>query len=180
MNQKTIGILILIAGVFLLSFTFFTKDNEDRYIENIIKETGSCFLSDGTCLHDDRNLIYYFLGSGLSIALIVFGFYVSFIDKTQDKLRKHQIEVSNALLDSKKNDLKKEQIDAFLSAFSEDEKKILKIIIEEDGITQSTLRYKTDYSKTALSLFLKNLEERNIISRIPHKKTNKLFMKKLF
>jgi len=56
---------------------------------------------------------------------------------------------------------------------------ILKEFIQE-GIKQSTLRYKTGMSKTFLSLLLKHLEEKDIIYRKEDGKTKRLYLKNKF
>ena len=50
----------------------------------------------------------------------------------------------------------------------------------QEGIKQSTLRYKTDMSKTTLSLMLKSLEERKFVKRKPSGKTNQVYLVKKF
>lgn len=178
MNQKQVGIVLLGVGVLFATVVTILFVNENKHIDQIIHETGSCFLSDGTCLHEERIYTSYIIGWGLSLAVILFGAYIAFLDKTQEQLFTHQREVSSALENAKREDRKRDEFKAFLSAFSEDEQKIFQAIHEQDGILQSTLRYRTGLSKTTLSLILKSLEERGFVSRVPSKKSNKVFLKK--
>jgi DNA-binding MarR family transcriptional regulator len=179
MKQKQIGVILIIVGLVLAGFVYMTKVREDAHIATMIQiQNGSCYLADGTCLHDDRSYTIYVIGYALAIALIFFGLYLSFVDKTQQVLEKHSREVSEALRDAKKFDKEKDEFGAFLSGFTEDEQKILKSVKEQEGIQQSTLRYKTGLSKTSLSLLLKSLEEREIISRKEEGKTNKVYLRK--
>ncbi len=175
MNQKQIGVIIIIIGILLTLFIYTIKSREDSSINHIIKQQGSCFLEDGTCLHEDRNFTLYIFGWILSAVLIVFGAYLLF-DKTQQHLAKHQLEVSSALKKAKQSN----EFTAFLAGFNEEERLILKAIKEQDGIKQSTLRFRTGISKSSLSLLLKELENKKIISRKPSGKTNKVFLRKKF
>lgn len=179
MNQKRIGIIVIIIGIVLSGFTLIIKNREDLHINSYIEDKGTCFLPDGTCLHAQRDLTIYF-GFLLSAGLIILGLYLIFFDKTQKVLAEHQIKVSNALEEASKRERDNAKFDAFLGGFKEDEKTILKAIKEQDGILQSTLRYRTGMSKTSLSLTLKSLEEREIISRTIHGKTNQVFLRKKF
>lgn len=177
MNQKQIGIILIIIGIILAGFTYIAKEREDNIIKLIIIERdGSCFLDDGTCLHNDRDYILYIVGWTLSASLIFFGIYLGFMDKTQQILTEHQLKVSSALEESKKKD----EFTAFLAGFNKDEQDILKAIKEQDGIKQSTLRFRTGLSKTKLSLTLKSLEERDIIKRKSSGKSNEVYLRKKF
>ncbi len=176
MNQKHIGVILIIVGVVMAGFVLVVKTNEDQNIRLLVNEQGSCFLDDGTCLHDDRDYTMYLFGWALSIALIIFGVYISVFDKTQEVLAEHQVKVSSALKEAKQKD----EFHAFLSGFTDEEKSILKAVKEQDGIKQSTLRYKTGISKSTLSLILKELEEKDIIKRKPAGKTNEVYLRKKF
>lgn len=178
MNQRQIGIILLIVGIIFAALVTVLFVNENEHIGQIVQETGSCYLADGTCLHEERTYVPYIIGWGLSITVIFFGVYIAFLDKTQEQLFTHQREVSSALENAKREERIRDEFKAFLSAFSEDEQKILQAIHEQEGILQSTLRYRTGLSKTTLSLILKSLEERGFISRVPSKKSNKVFLKK--
>ncbi|MAG08458.1 hypothetical protein CMO89_03220 [Candidatus Woesearchaeota archaeon] len=181
MNQKQIGTILIIAGILLASLIFWIKIKDDIAIRQIImQQGGSCYLDDGTCLHEDRDYIVYIIGWVLSAALTILGVYLIFFDKTQEILAEHQEKVSSALEEAKKQEKDKDEFHAFLSSFNEDEQNILKSTKEQDGIKQSTLRYRTGISKSTLSLTLKSLEERDIISRKPSGKTNEVFLRKKF
>ncbi len=176
MEQKKIGVILIIIGIVIGGFVYLAKLREDNYINEIIKETNSCYLTDGTCLHEDRDWTLHVIGWVMSFGLILFGIYIGFIDKTQKVLYEHQKKVSKALYDAKTKD----EFKAYISAFNDDEKRILKAVHEQDGIKQATLRFRTGMSKTALSLLLKNLEERKVISRKAAGKTNEVFLVKRF
>ncbi|MBT7903091.1 MarR family transcriptional regulator [Candidatus Woesearchaeota archaeon] len=176
MNQKHIGIVLIIVGILVFSLVLFNKSREDFYVNQIIEERNSCFLEDGTCLHDLKTSPVYIAGYAMAIALFLFGIYLTFIDKTQEILIQTQSKIATAVKDSSK----KEKFEAFVAGFEVDEQNVLKAIHEQDGIQQSTLRYRTGISKSTLSLILKSLEERNFITKKPSGKTNKVFLRKKY
>src|SRR3989344_8853447 len=175
MNQKQIGIALLAVGILLVVILIASMVKEDYYIKKLTEENnGSCILEDGYCLHEDRSYTLYIYGGIISISLIILGLYLVFFDKTQQTLAAGQQQLASALAES----TKKNEFQAFLAGFTEEEQSILKAVHDQDGIQQSTLRYKTGLSKTTLSLMLKSLEQRTIISRTVDGKTNKVFLRK--
>lgn len=179
MNQKQIGIAVLIIGLLVAGFVYIAKARENAAIEAFVAETGSCYLADGTCLHDEQqqgSSLYIFAGV-LSAALVILGVYLLFFERTQELLAKQHLEVSSALKEAKRQEREKDEFKAFLSGFTEDEQKVILAIKEQDGITQSTLRYRTGLSKTALSLMLSEFEKRGIVSRKEAGKTKQVFLR---
>ena len=61
-----------------------------------------------------------------------------------------------------------------LKALTSEEQKLMRTIKEQEGITQATLRLKTDFSKTKLSFILADLEKKGLIQKEISGKTNKL------
>jgi DNA-binding MarR family transcriptional regulator len=177
-KQKQIGFILIIFSIILAGFVYMTKLQEDAHIETMIQiQNGSCYLDDGTCLHDDRKYTIYVIGYVIAATMLLLGLYLSFVDKTQQILEKQSKQISEALRDAKKHEKEKDEFGAFLSGFTDDEQKIIKSVKDQEGIQQSTLRYKRGLSKTSLSLILKSLEEREIISRKEDGKTNKVYLR---
>lgn len=181
MKQKQIGVILVIMGILLCGLLYTMKVQEDKYIRSVmLLNEGSCFLDDGTCLHADRNFLTYVLGGIISASLIMLGGYLILFDKTQKVLEENQLKISAALKVAKEVQSESQKFDAFLGGFEDDQQKVLKAIHGQDGIKQSTLRYRTGMSKTTLSLMLKEFEERKIISRKPAGKTKQIFLQKRF
>jgi uncharacterized membrane protein len=179
MNQKHIGIMLLIVSVLIALFVAVSQLNESSYVKEYVMNEGTCFLEDGTCLHK-QNLPLYIFGWVLSASILIFGIYLVFFDKTQKFMTEHQIKVSEALSSAKKHEREKDEFKAYLAGFEKDEQKVLSAIKEQEGIKQSTLRYRTNISKTALSLILKALEDKKVITRKPSGKTKEIYLVKKF
>ncbi|MGM5483391.1 MAG: helix-turn-helix transcriptional regulator [Nanobdellota archaeon] len=179
MNQKHIGIILLIASLLIGMFVFIVQQQSNAYADNFMQSEGTCFLEDGTCLHK-RNLPLFIFGWSFSGALFLFGIYLTFIDKTQQFMSEHQIKVSSALENAMKKEKEKDEFNAYIAGFDEEEQKVIKAIKEREGIKQSTLRYRTNISKTALSLLIKKLEDKGVISRKPSGKTKQVYLIKKF
>ncbi|MBT3407383.1 MarR family transcriptional regulator [Candidatus Woesearchaeota archaeon] len=177
MNQKHIGIILLIAAVFLGSFVYMVQQNNTKIADDYFEKEGTCFLDDGTCLHKKDQGLFIF-GWAMSGVMFLFGVYLTFFDRTQEMLTKHQVKISSALENAKKQERKKDEFNAYLKGFSGDEQKILRAIKDQEGIKQSTLRFRTNISKTSVSLILKKLEEKEIISRKPSGKTKEVYLVK--
>ena len=81
------------------------------------------------------------------------------------------------LEDEKNKKIGDEKFDWILKALDDYEKKVLKAVKEQDGITQNTLRLRTNMSKAKLSYVLQELEKRNLIKRIEKGKTLEVWLK---
>lgn len=170
MDNKKLGVILIIAGIILASTLFFVKAKEDNLIGKIIDEQGSCFLEDNTCLHSDRSLIGYIIGWILSAAILALGIYLLFFEKSQK-------EIVKTLENQKKIQTEEEKFDILLKGLDEDERKVIKAVKEQDGVTQQTLRLRTDLHKSKLSIVLDGLEKKGLVSRKAKGKTKQVFLK---
>jgi DNA-binding transcriptional ArsR family regulator len=167
MDNKKLGVIIIalsiIIGVILVLFQIqITKINEESCACNTCQSGDQC--------HEDR--FSYLLTGGLAVifAILSLGIYLIFFDKTHqtilNKLDKDNIKLSQD-----------EKFNFILLGLNEDEKKILTAIKEQDGITQQTLRIRTDMHKSRLSLVVSALEEKGLIKKEQKGKTNQLFFR---
>lgn len=69
------------------------------------------------------------------------------------------------------------QLDKVISILPEDERKVLKIIIEKKSISQTELKYASGLSKVKVSRVVSRLEQRNIIEKKPYGNTNLIIRK---
>ncbi|MBD3355254.1 MarR family transcriptional regulator [Candidatus Woesearchaeota archaeon] len=170
MENKKLGIILVVIGIILVSAIFFAKVREDKIVNKVIEEKKSCFLDDGTCLHEDRNSNFYILGWIFSVAVITLGSYLVFFEKSQKA-------IVSALEKQKQIKVDEEKFSILLKGLSDEEKKVIKAVKEQDGITQQTLRLRTDMHKSKLSIVLDGLEKKGLISRKAKGKTKQVFLK---
>jgi hypothetical protein len=170
MNQKQIGILLIIVGVLLASVVYLIKLKDDFYINTIIQERNSCYLDDGTCLHEDRNMTLYFVGWTISAILLFIGIFFTFlININKDKEEPKPIEPK---------EIKKEDYQKITGKLKEDEKVIFEKIIEAQGsIFQSDLVEKTGFTKVKVTRILDKLEGLALIERRRRGMTNVVLLK---
>lgn len=180
MNNRHIGLIIIIAGLLIGTFTVMMYLRETTLIGEFVMEQGTCYLADGTCLHEERSYTPYIFGLIATVGLFTLGIYMILLDKTQKMLQEQNITISHALKEAKVQEKQKDEFKAYLSAFSEDEQNVLLAIREQDGIQQSTLRYRTGLGKAALSVMLSGLEKKGIITKKEAGKTNKIYLRKKF
>ena len=182
MNQKQVGITVIIFSILLIVlFLFHYWNNMQNIAEFMRLSSGTCFNEAGECLHAKPDYVA-FGGFALSFLLLGMGLYLFFFDKTHQMIMHQHKEATTVLKkaeEMKETNEKRDKLHAFLEGFDEKKKSILKAVYDQDGIQQSTLRFRTGLSKTELSLLLKDLEEKQIISREDAGKTKKVYWRKV-
>ena len=98
MENKKLGIILIVAAILIASSIYIAKSRDDALIKKIVKQEGTCFLEDGTCLHEDRDMTFYIAGWIFSAIIIALSLYLIFFEKSQkeilstlEKLNKIQI-----------------------------------------------------------------------------------------
>ena len=170
MDNKKLGMIIVAVALLLIVSTVAIKSREDALVRQIIAEQGSCFLEDGTCLHDDRGMTMYIITWILAAAMAALGVYLIFFEKSQKA-------IVSALRKQKQIKVKEEKFAILLKGLSAEEKKVMKAVKEQDGITQQTLRLRADMHKSKLSIVLDGLEKKGLVKRAAKGKTKQVFLK---
>ena len=131
-------------------------------------EVSFAYISFITALNGVISLLEFLL-SNVSI-LSFTAIYLIFFEKSQqiilNKLENNNIKLSQD-----------EKFNFLLLGLGADEKTVLSAIKEQDGITQQTLRIRTNLHKSKLSLIVSSLEEKELIKKEPKGKTNQLFLR---
>ena len=156
MEKQKLGVLLIIFSIVFLGFIFYFNDNLYSRADDL-----GCNVNE-ECVQIEKSISITNIGFGFFGFMFGLGFFILLFDK-DDKLAKRLDE--------------DERFGIVLKALDDYEKKVLKAVREQDGITQSTLRLRTDMSKAKLSYVLKELEKRNLIKRSPKGKTLEVFLR---
>ncbi len=174
MNNKFIGIILIIIALVLSGLLFYINIKINDAYEaqiNFYNISGDYCPSDpAICPHSQEAKANTIISIGYFILLLVLllGIFIIFFDF---KKTKEEIIINK---ERKRDD----NFKILMSALNEDEKKVMEAVKGQDGITQSTLRIRTDLSKTKLSFVLKDLEKKDLIKKVEKGKTNQIFLKK--
>jgi len=164
MENKKLGAILMITGIVILSvFIYFNKE-----ITRQGNEAG-CFSSE-KCQQIENTLSFIHIGIGIFSFMLALGFYLIFFNKTEEHILRR-------LEEEKEKNISEAKFEMLLKALDPFEQKVVKIVREESGITQSTLRIKTDMSKAKLSYVLQELEKRQIIKRVKKGKTLAIYLR---
>jgi len=115
--------------------------------------------------------------SHIAVGLISFigalGIYLLFFSTSEEAILRRLEEEKNEKIEQDKFEL-------VLKAMDENEKRVIKAIKEQDGITQSTLKYRTDLSKAKVSQILTDFERKHLIKRESKGKTYAVYLTENF
>ena len=174
MDQKRVGYAIIGIGILFIVVLVLFRMETDHLTESLMSLSGgSCFLDDGTCVHEKN---YTPLIAGVVVVLITLslGVYLIFFARREGFFEKMHKNIVKGLSQA----TKKERLEILLSGLDEDEKRIILAVKDQDGISQTTLKFRTDLSKTKLSVILDQLSRKGLITKVKKGKINTVFLKK--
>lgn len=170
MDNKKLGIALIIFCIFI-AVIFFGFKNQVKEATNVgctcdvMEDGGVCSATD----HISLGIIDY-VSVALIFSMLALGVYLIFFEKSQKA-------IISTLENQKHIQVEGEKFDILLKGLNPDEQIILKAVKDQDGITQQTLRLRTDIHKSKLSILLDGLEKKDLISRKEKGKTKQIFLK---
>lgn len=168
MKTKFLGSVLIVVSVVIIVVLL----TLNQHIQESAEESCSCteMQETGYCPHQERGPWQTYLGVGLVAALAALGAYLIFFERSQQ-------EITAAL--SQHNRLKSDQekFAILLKGLSPEEQRVITAVKEQDGITQQTLRLRTDLHKSKLSMVLDGLEKKGLVKRVAKGKTKQVFLK---
>lgn len=168
MDNKKLGIILIIICL-VLGFLIFTFNEELN-----AKAEANCTCTEmqqgGICPMDDNTHWQTYLGIILISGIAALGIYLIFFEKSQKA-------IISTLEKQKHIQTEEEKFNILLKGLNKDEQTVVKAVKEQDGITQQTLRLRTDLHKSKLSIVLDGLEKKGLIKRVDKGKTKQVFLK---
>ena len=167
MENKKLGFVILSISVLatILSFGFM----------NVLgRQTTAlqCYPTN-ECQRVESLLGLSHVAVGLISFIGALGIYLLFFSTSEEAILKRLEEEKNSKIEQDKFEL-------VLKGMDENEKKVLKAIKEQEGITQSTLKYRTDLSKAKVSQILTDFEKKHLVKREEKGKTYAVYLAENF
>ncbi len=184
MDNKRLGVILIVLAIALAVLLGFLRWSLEQEIlaRAEIGPNGECLHVGETCPYQelDKYMWPTLIGSALLILVFGLGIYLVFFDKSQKAIMASQEKIAETIKETKDKEVVDERFNLLLSALDEEEKKVMIAVKEQDGISQTTLMYRTDLSKTKLSLVLTGLEKKDLIKKVKKGKINLIHMKKAF
>ena len=163
MLNKRLGIVISVVSVLIGIIIFYIISK----LGTMGRELG-CYPSTAECLRVENFFSVSHIAMGVIAFLFSLGIYLIFFSKGEEA-------IIERLEDSKNKSIKDERFSILLKGLDEYEKRILKLVREQQGITQSSLGLKAELSKAKISQVVSELERKKLIKRVNKKKSYMLY-----
>ncbi len=177
-GAKVIGAAVIVTTLLVMLFAVrYTGSLAQQRNETVtqlasLPEHAQCSYGDSTCPQAQGNIVLPDVtGIALVLLALLLGLYLLRSERTSkgilDELRMRRSELSSS-----------ERRDLVLSVLTKDERRVIDAVLQQPGISQATLRLRTDFSKAKLSVLLKELERRGLVAKSTEGKTNAVYPKR--
>ena len=172
MESKKLGFLIIGMSI-VLGFIIFSYMNE----LNLQQQQQNCNPNE-KCKQINSMFGLSHIAVGFIAFVFALGFYLLFFNKSDTQIINEEYALKNTLEEAQKPS--EDKFSLMLRPLDENEKKVLTAVKEQEGITQSTLKYRTNLSKAKVSQILTDFEKKNLVARKAKGKTYEVFLTENF
>ena len=172
-----VGVLVFTAILVVASIWYSHQLDKERAqaVAKLVSmpQYAACKYDVNTCPQAEDTIVPHSAGIGVVILAVLLGLYLIRTETMQEKIL--------AQLEQRHQELgKTDRRTMLLDLLTADERKVMEAVLQQPGISQATLRLRADMSKPKLSMLLKALEERGVIIKEKHGRTNTVHLKKEF
>jgi len=173
METKKLGFLIIGMSI-VLSFIMFSYMSQLGAQE----KQNNCNPSE-ECKQINSLFGLSHIAVGFLAFIFALGFYLLFFNKSEAEASKYS-NILEKINEEKTQKTAEDEFNLLLRPLDENERKVLTAIKEQEGITQSTLKYRANLSKAKVSQILTDFEKKKIIARKAKGKTYEVFLTENF
>ena len=163
MENKKLGFVILSISIAASVVAFMFMGLLNRQTNSL-----QCYPTT-ECQRVESLLGLSHLAVGLISFIAALGVYLLFFSTSEEAILRR-------LEEEKSMKIEQDRFGLVLKSMDDNEQKILKAIKEQDGITQSTLKFRADLSKAKVSQILTDFEKKHLIKRELKGKTYSVHM----
>ena len=161
-------------GFVILSFSIIASILAFSFINTLGAQTNNLQCYPTTeCKRVESLLGISHVAVGLISFIAALGIYLLFFSTSEEAILRRLEQEKNMKLEEDKFEL-------ILKGMDEYERKVLKSIKEQEGITQSTLKFRADLSKAKVSQILTDFEKKNLVRRELKGKTYEVYLTQNF
>lgn len=175
MNQKYIGIGIVIAALILLAAIISFRIELNNAAKKIVEQNEGMCIVNGECIHEETAYPVQTYG-GIIVASLLFalGVYLTIASKKVE----HSHEYIKAHTEHSKEEISREEIEKRHNLLNEEEKKVIALLKEAEGtMFQSDLVEKSGFTKVKITRILDVLEGKRLVERKRRGMTNVVILK---
>ena len=167
MENKKLGFVILSISIIASVLAF-------GFMGVLGRQTASlqCYPTN-ECQRVESLLGLSHVAVGLISFIAALGIYLLFFSTSEEAILRR-------LEEEKDKKIGEDRFDLILKSMDDNEKKVLKAIKEQEGVTQSTLKFRTDLSKAKVSQILTDFEKKQLIKREEKGKTYSVYLTQNF
>lgn len=163
MENKKLGFIILSLSIVASIVSF-------GFMNALGRQTTAlqCYATN-ECQRVESLLSLSHVAVGLISFIAALGMYLLFFSTSEEAILKR-------LEEEKDKKIEQDKFELVLKVMDENEQKVLKAVKEQEGITQSTLTYRTVLSKAKISQILTDFEKKQLVKREPKGKTYAVYL----